>query len=76
MANPFLFVPIGTPFVMCPFNDFFCREVRYVNNYEFKCIENGKIYESPCVEIVGIDAGQSVLCASVAGEAINEWEEM
>ena len=35
-----------------------------------------KIYESPCVEIVGIDAGQSVLCASVAGEAINEWEEM
>ena len=42
MANPFLFVPIGTPFVMCPFSDFFCREVRCVNNYEFKCIENGK----------------------------------
>ena len=42
MANPFLFVPIGTPFVMCPFSYFFCREVRCVNNYEFKCIENGK----------------------------------
>lgn len=35
-----------------------------------------KIYESPYAEVVGIDAGQSVLCASVAGEAINEWEDM
>lgn len=26
-ANPFLFVPIGTPFVMCRINDFFCRKV-------------------------------------------------
>ncbi len=35
-----------------------------------------KIYESPCVEIMGIDAEQSVLCASLAGEGINEWEDM
>ncbi len=35
-----------------------------------------KIYESPCMEVVTIDTEQSVLCASLAGEGINEWEDM
>jgi hypothetical protein len=35
-----------------------------------------KNYESPWMEVVAIDAEQSVLCASLAGEGISEWEDM
>jgi hypothetical protein len=35
-----------------------------------------KIYESPLVEVVTIDTEQSVLCASLTGEGINEWEDI
>lgn len=35
-----------------------------------------KIYESPLMEIVTIDTEQSVLCASLTGESVNEWEDM
>ena len=42
MANPFFVCAHWYSVCYVPFNDFFCREVRCVNNYEFKCIENGK----------------------------------
>ena len=35
-----------------------------------------KIYESPSVEVVAINTEQMVFCASLAGEGINEWEDM
>lgn len=34
------------------------------------------VYESPLLEIVGIETEQAVLSASFTGEGINEWEEM
>ena len=35
-----------------------------------------KIYESPSIEVVEICTEQAVLSASLAGEGINEWEDM
>ena len=62
--------------LLCAHQRLFCREGRCVNNYEFNVLKMEKIYESPRMEVVAIDIEQSMLCASLAGEGINEWEDM
>jgi hypothetical protein len=39
-------------------------------------MNTGNIYESPMIEIVGMETGQAVLTASFTGEEIYGWEDV
>lgn len=34
------------------------------------------VYESPSMEIIGLNAEQAVFSTSLTGEGINDWEDM